>query len=534
MSTKEVKRYGRGKNYKRICLIAPRHPESLWSMQTMVEILGAKTLMPNSALATLMALTPDDVNIEYVLYDENVSKIDFDLECDLVAITGATLHSERIHELCKMFREKGRPVALGGTYASIEADECKGLIDYHFIGEAEHIWPIFLRQWVNKKAEKVYEQVEHIDIKNSPAPDWSLINSNDYVNISVQTSRGCPNRCDFCDVIRHAGRVYRTKTVDQILVEVQSAHKIGARTIFFSDDNFLGNKQFTTELLSRLIQWNVAQTRPLSFSTQISVHVADDESLLKMFSDCRFSMLFLGVETVREASLKEVNKTQNLKHDIYERIKRISHFGVVPFLGLIVGFDNDDNSVFDDLYSFIKSTNSPIAGISLLNAPKYTPLYERLKKEGRIAGDSFSGEWQLHTNIIPKQMSIDELTRLYWDFFRRIYEPESFETRLEQWLKNIEYSNIAYNNKKGDIRQLWFGYRIFKHFIFKEKPEIRSLFFRTMKKIWTINPKLMRRFFTLITQYSHFYNFVNRQGSRSIDKSLPKGTTGCTPPVTRE
>jgi radical SAM superfamily enzyme YgiQ (UPF0313 family) len=511
MKPKKTKRYGKGENFEKICLIAPKHPENFWSMQGTADILGAKTLMPNSALATLMALTPDDVNIEYVLYDENVSKIDFDFECDLVAITGATLHAERIHELCKIFREKGRPVALGGTYASIEADICKDLADYHFIGEAEYTWPRFLRQWVNGKAEKVYVQAEYVDMKGSPAPDWSLINANDYVNISVQSSRGCPHQCDFCDVIQYAGRRYRTKTVDQILVEVRNAHKIGARTIFFSDDNFLGNKQFTRELLSRLIEWNVAQTRPLSFSTQITLQVADDENLLKMFSDCRFSVLFLGVETVREASLKEVHKTQNLQYDMHERIKRISRFGIVPFIGLIVGFDNDDYSVFDELYSFIKDTNSPIVGISLLNAPKYTPLYERLKKEGRLTGDDFSGEWQLYTNIIPKQMSRDELIRLYWDLFRKIYEPEFFETRLEEWLKNIEYFNIAYNNKKADSKQLLFGYRVFKHFIFNENSKVRALFFRSMKKTRRINPKLMRRFFSLITQYSHFYHFVNRQ-----------------------
>ncbi|MFC1816635.1 DUF4070 domain-containing protein, partial [Thermodesulfobacteriota bacterium] len=509
MNLKKTKRYGKGENYKRICLIAPRHPENFWSMQGTVDILGAKTLMPNSALATLMALTPDDVNVEYVLCDENVATINFDLECDLFAITGATLHAQRIQEFCKIFREKGRPIALGGTYASIEADECKGLADHHFIGEAEYTWPRFLRQWAQNKAEKVYEQAGHIDIKDSPTPDWSLIDVNNYVNITVQTSRGCPNRCDFCDVIQYAGRAYRTKTIEQILGEVRNAHRIGARTVFFSDDNFLGNISFTRELMPRLIQWNLAQTRPLSFSTQITVQVADDENLLKMFSDCRFSVLFIGVETVREASLKEVHKTQNLKYDIYERIKRISRFGILPFLGLIVGFDNDDNTVFDDLYHFIKDTNSPIAGISLLNAPRYTPLYDRLKKEGRITADDFSGEWQLHTNIIPKQMSRHELIRRYWGLFRKIYEPEFFETRLEQWLKNIKYSNIAYNNKKVDWKQLMFGYRIFKHFILNESSTVRSLFFRTMIKTWKIDPKLMRRFFTLLSHYGHFYSFVN-------------------------
>jgi len=198
-----------------------------------------------------------------------------------------------------------------------------------------------------------------------------------------------------------------------------------------------------------LIDWNVNQTRPLSFSTQITVQVADDEALLKLFADCKFSMLFLGVETVREESLKEVHKTHNLEHDIYERIKTVSRFGIIPFLGLIVGFDNDDKSVFDDLNRFIKKTYSPIAGISLLNAPRHTPLYKRMQAEGRLIGDDFSGEWQLYTNIIPKQMSRDELISLYWNLFNKIYHPDAFEARLEQWFNNVKYFNTDYINKCG-------------------------------------------------------------------------------------
>lgn len=484
-------------------------------MQGTVDLLGAKTLMPNSALATLMALTPDDVSIEYVLCDENVDKIDFDFNCDLVAITGATLHAVRIHELCRLFRERGRQIALGGPYATINADQCADLANYLFVGEAEYSWPRFLHQWLAGTAEKVYKQSTYIDMKDSPAPDWSLIDVNEYLNLSVQTSRGCPNQCDFCDVIQYVGRRYRTKPIDHILLEVKNAHNVGARTVFFSDDNFLGNKQFTEELLSRLIAWNVKESRPLSFSTQITVQVADDENLLKLFADCRFSTLFLGVETVREESLNEVHKTHNLERDLYERINRISQFGIVPFLGLIVGFDNDDQSVFDDLYKFIKDTCSPIAGISLLNAPRHTTLYKRLQAEGRLIGDDFSGEWQLYTNIIPKQMSRDELISRYWDLYHKVYHPDAFETRIEQWLHNVEYTQTNYFNKKFDPKQLRQGYRIFKHFILNEAPEVRTLFFRVLVKTWKKNPKLLRRFFTVLTQYSHFYGFVNRQMSHS-------------------
>ena len=516
MNRAKFKHYGSKKDFKKIYLIAPRHPDNFWSMQGTADILGAKTLMPNSALATLMALTPTGVNIQYALADENVAAIDFEFTCDLVVITGGTLHSKRIHELCNEFRKRGKQIALGGTYASIEYDRCDGLADYHFIGEAEYTWPLFLKQWTEDKTEKIYKQEHYVDMKDSPAPDWSLIRAGDYVNISIQTSRGCPNQCDFCDVIQYVGRRYRTKSIDQIMQELQNALDIGARTVFFSDDNFLGNKGFTKKLLTSVIAWNVKQSRPLSFSTQITVQVADEDELLKMFADARFSVLFLGVETVRKESLDEVHKGQNVEKDIFERIRKISRFGIVPFIGLIVGFDHDDEGVFEELEQFLIATDSPIAGISLLNAPRHTTLYERLKKEKRLTENTFSGEWQLNTNIIPKQMSPERLSFLYWGLFQKIYQPDLFEDRLLQWLKNVEYFSEIYVNKKADPKQMLFGTKIFKHFIVNENRQVRALFFRMLKKTWEINPKLVRRFFTVITQYSHFYSFVNRDRTKKL------------------
>ncbi|MCX5849796.1 MAG: hypothetical protein NTW65_10145 [Deltaproteobacteria bacterium] len=136
MSQIRTKRYGQGNQFKRIYLISPRHPDNFWSMQGTAELLGAKTLMPNAALATLMALTPPGINVEYVLCDENVSELDWNMPCDLAVITGATLHKRRIHELCAGFRQRGIKVALGGAYASINHDLCSNLADFHFIGES--------------------------------------------------------------------------------------------------------------------------------------------------------------------------------------------------------------------------------------------------------------------------------------------------------------------------------------------------------------------------------------------------------------
>lgn len=526
MSIIKSKRFGKGKSCRRIYLIAPRHPNNFWTMQGAVNIIGAKTLMPNAALATLIALTDDDIDVEYVLCDENVSNIDWNMPCNLVAITGGTIHEKRIRELCQAFKENGKQIALGGSFASINRDQCDGLADYLFIGEAEYLWPEFLHHWMDNRAKPVYVQKSFVNMKDSPAPDWSLINAGDYVNINIQTSRGCPHRCDFCDVIQYVGNRYRTKSIEQVLTEVKNAHKTGARFVFFSDDNFLGNKRFTKDLLSALIEWNNLQARPLSFSTQITINVADDDDLLRMLADAWFSVLFIGVETVRKESLEEVRKAHNVKYDIVERIKKISRYGIVPFIGLIVGFDNDDLTIFEDLYQFIENTYSPIAGISLLNAPKKTPLHERLKEEGRLISDDFSGEWQLFTNIVPKNMSYVVLINYYWELFRKIYEPNLFEKRLKKWLENVEYFPEHSSNKKCDIKHIHSFLKTVKYIAFNVDTEMRNYFVKNI--IWTLRkyPRLIRTTLTLLAHYRHFYDFVkdnaldNSEKMEQFDKTL--------------
>lgn len=502
-----IKRYGTGPDPKRILLVAPRHPRSFWNMQGTVELFGATAFMPNSALATLMALTPEGIDVEYVLVDENVRPVNTRTRCDLVAVTGNTIHAVRIRELCRAFSDRGIPVALGGTYASICSRECEGLADHLFVGEAEYTWPRFLRDWFAGEAKPSYVQEGYVDMADSPPPDWSLTRAKDYLNLSVQTSRGCPNNCDFCDVIQYVGRKYRTKSVAQIIGEIENAHAAGARTIFFSDDNFLGRKRFTEELLDAIIAWNSSVARPLSFSTQITMQVADDEDLLKKFADARFSVLFVGLETVRKESLEEVHKSQNVSRDPRDRIEAISRHGIVPFVGLIVGFDNDDETVFGDLDRFIDDAKVPVAGISLLNAPRHTPLYNRLKEEGRLLGDDFSGEWQLHTNVVPKQMTMVELVDRYWKLFRGIYDPERFEARVRKWLVQIDYDPLPYENARNDMTLML---KIFPALwkIFTAPKALRKAFLRNLKWAHQNLPERRANMFILLAEYYHFYKFV--------------------------
>lgn len=478
-------------------------------MQGTVELFGARTLMPNPALATLIALTPASVKVEYRLCEENVGDTLPDVPLDLVAVTGSTLHAQRVEQICAHYRALGVPVALGGTLATIRQDRCRHWADHLFIGEAEHSWPRFLQEWFAGAPAPVYEQAEHVDLRHSPPPDWSLIRAGDYIHLPVQTCRGCPHRCDFCDAVQYLGRKVRTKPVEQVLAEVQNIWSLGHHSIFFSDDNFLGRPSFTRELVAALVAWNRQQEHPVAFSTQITMQVADDEALLRDMADARFSVLFLGLETVREQSLKEVHKAHNLSRDPAARLARISSFGLVPFVGLIVGFDHDDASIFQELEAFLEATDIPIAGVSLLNAPRNTPLYERLEAQGRLLGDDFSGEWQLQTNVIPKGMTAGELRRGYVQLMKRLYDARAFEGRLEGWLARITYFTKIYTRRKQDPRQFLKLARVLAFCVRDAEPAVRKLFLR--KLAWGLrnDPRLISRLISFLGQYRHFKVFAD-------------------------
>jgi radical SAM superfamily enzyme YgiQ (UPF0313 family) len=496
---------------KRIYLINPKTPENFWAMQGTLDIVGKhKTLMPNAALLTLASLTPAGLDIAYEFCDENLALARLDFACDLVAITGYTLQGERMQVLSEAFRKRGVPVAVGGVFATLETGRARAMADFLFVGEAELTWPRFLRDWLGGRAEPLYQQDEFIDLKTSPAPDLSHVQAADYLYFSVQTCRGCPNNCDFCDVVRLVGRKFRTKTIAQILHEVRNAHARGAETVFFSDDNFLVNRAFTVDLLRELVAWNRTLARPLSFSTQATVQIGADEELLKLLADARFSVIFLGLETLSSECLDEVNKGQMARFDPREVVPRISSYGIMPFLGMIVGFDHDTPAVFGDIERFLDETGSPIASISVLNAPKNTVLYQRMQAEGRLQ-EEFRGFWHLTTNIVPKGMTLQELYTGHKALFHNIYEPERFERRMTKWLANVRYLTNLYSTRRKTLHRLPLIARVLRHFLFRVPSPVRRMFWNVVKSAWRTNPRLISRAVSVLVQYWHYYDFARRE-----------------------
>jgi radical SAM superfamily enzyme YgiQ (UPF0313 family) len=500
----------------RVYLINPRNADDFWTMQSSVGAVGCKTLMPNCALATLVALTPKDLDVEYVYCDENVSDLDPETPCDLAAITGYTLHWPRIREIAAAFRERGVPVALGGAFATLNPEQAGEVADHLFVGEAERTWARFLRDWRAGRALPRYEQESHVDMKESPAPDWSLIDGSDYVNFSLQTNRGCPNNCDFCDAVRLVGRRVRTKALDQVMVEIENARAAGAEAIFFSEDNFFAKRSFTRELLTEIVRWNTSIPTPLSFYAQATLDIAESDEILRLLADARFSGIFLGMESTRRECLAEVNKGHIARTDPGELVRRLSSHGIVPFLGMIVGFDHDDESVFDEIEAFLDETASPLAFVSYLNAPENTALHRRMKQEGRLRED-FDGLWHHSTNIVPAGMSNRQLVAGNTELMRRLYDPERFARRLVAWLSGVNYFTDLYGNSKTNYAKLFKIFHILRYCLLHEPPEVRRIFFRVLRATWRIDPRLLKRAVIVMMYYWNFFAFVTDMSSHEAN-----------------
>jgi len=333
---------------------------------------------------------------------------------------------------------------------------------------------------------------------------WELADLTQYAAMSIQFSRGCPFDCEFCNVTALFGHRVRFKTARQIISELDVLYSLGWHgQIFFVDDNFIGNKRYLkTQLLPALIEWR-KNKRGMSFNTEASVNLADDETLMEMMVAAGFDAVFIGIETPDEESLTECNKTQNKNRDLIETVKCIQRAGLQVQGGFIVGFDHDTRSIFQRQIDFIQKSGIVTAMVGLLQAPAGTRLYKRLKKEGRLI-DQFSGDnVDGSTNIIPR-MDLNELREGYRNIMRHIYSPKLYYQRIKTFLR--EYKATKVHNQLD-----------FQHFLALFRSSIRlGVFGKERFQYWKIlfwtlfrRPGLFPLAITLAIYGHHFRKICN-------------------------
>ncbi|MDB5581729.1 MAG: Radical domain protein [Bradyrhizobium sp.] len=398
--------------------------------EAFADATGGWTQVADLSVVTLAALVPSGWAVRLV--DEAISPADLASDADFVAITGKVSQRTRMIELAAEFRRRGRTVLIGGSFASLNPDDMRPHADVLVTGEIEQLAPKLFADLAAGNWDDRYDGGQ-ADICLSPVPRWDLYPTDRAMAGALQTTRGCPFNCEFCDVIQYQGRKQRHKTIGQVLAELSELHAYGFRNVFLVDDNFTVHRRWARQILEALTEWNHTHADdPVRFLTQASLDVARDADLLDQCRVAGVRTLFMGVETTNEESLRESGKLQNLLLPMNDAISRIVTKGIAVQAGVIVGFDHDGPDIFGTLFEFFQQSPLPDLSIGVLTAPAKTDLYGRLAREGRLIGEVWqtSAGSPFETNIRPARMDRDTLLEGTRQLCTELYLPHFYEKRM--------------------------------------------------------------------------------------------------------
>jgi radical SAM superfamily enzyme YgiQ (UPF0313 family) len=414
-------------------LVYPEWPDTYWSFRHALPFQGKRSAYPPLGLLTVAASLPTDWAKRLV--DTNVRPLkDSDLAwADVALVSGMLVQKEHLLAILARCRARGIRTVVGGPIASGFGDLHR-YADHVVIGEAEELIATLAEDLERGTTKSVYSATQVPAMENSPLPELDLINTKHYSSMAIQYSRGCPFNCEFCDIIEIYGRTPRTKSVAQVIAELEQLYRRKWRgSVFLVDDNFIGNKKNVKQLLPALAEWNDRHRRPFTFFTEASVNLADDTELLMMMKNASFIRVFLGIETPVEASLREAHKMQNTHRSLLDSVRFIQSHGIEVMAGFIVGFDSDPEDVFDRQVEFIRESAIPIAMVGLLQALPGTQLYRRLRHEGRLVSDANGDNINCNLSFVPK-MSTQRLLDGYRSILKRIYAPDAYYDRARRFL----------------------------------------------------------------------------------------------------
>jgi radical SAM superfamily enzyme YgiQ (UPF0313 family) len=512
----------------KILLISPGTPEEIDNLIIrQIPYLYAKAFNAPHAIASVAALTPAEHEI--VLHDEYMRGPSEDYlpgkEFDIIGISVTSNQLKRsltIASACRKYCPSALIVA-GGIGVETLIYKNKDDIDIVVHGEAEETWPRFLEDFQKGDYLKVYKSLTKPDMTKTPPPRWDLLGEDiiHYNSVSVQTTRGCPFDCSFCDVIYTYGRKPRSKTVEQVLEEIRRLSELKVMMVFIADDNFAGDKKYVKELLRKMVELNNSFKIPMGFFTQLDITVAQDEELLQLLADANFYNLMIGVESINEDSLKDMNKKQNMGISASEAIKKIQSFGMAVLTHMIIGADSDSPAVFEKTAEFVQEANIVFHICHPLAAPPGTKMWYDYKRQGRLIiteHEEASDKLDIITNIIPKQMSRIELFEGLANYWDHVYTHEKFFDRAIGFIDGIKYKPKVKPPGLPDVwamRKLIGG--VFKYFIFKADKKDRKTFFKILgkakKDLGFLMPKIiyMYTFFLIDCKRSKYDAMIARE-----------------------
>ncbi|BAU12002.1 radical SAM domain protein [Leptolyngbya sp. NIES-3755] len=489
----------------RVLLLYPVFPQSFWSFEKALELVGRKAMLPPLGLITVAAILPQEW--EFKLVDRNLRNVtEAEWEwADLVLMSAMIVQKQDLLAQIQEAKRRGKRVAIGGPYATSLPNEVAEA-DYLILDEGEITLPKFIEAIERGDTNGTYRSDgNRPDVTITPIPRFDLLDFDAYDNMSVQFSRGCPFQCEFCDIIVLYGRKPRTKSPEQLLAELDRLYELGwRRTIFMVDDNFIGNKRNVKLLLRAMKDWMEEHNYPFHLSTEASVDLAQDDELMELMVESNFNAVFLGIETPDEASLSLTNKHQNTRNSLSDAVDAIARKGLRVMAGFIIGFDNETSGAGDRIVRFVEQTTIPIAIFSMLQALPDTALWHRLKREGRLVENNANLNQSTLMNFVPTR-PLEEVTREYIDGFWRLYDPVNY---LDRTYRHFLKLGAPRHSKK--LRKLtWKVIQAFLIVCWRQGVvrETRWKFWHHLYNILKQNPKVAEHYLAVCALNEHFLDY---------------------------
>jgi hopanoid C-2 methylase len=424
---------------RRILCAFPRYTSSFGTFEHAYPLTdGVRAFMPPQGLLLIAAYLPATWLVRFV--DENIrpaTREDFEW-AEAVFVSGMHIQRQQMNDICRRAHAFDLPVAIGGPSVSACPDYYPSF-DYLHVGELGDATDALIAQLsrdCSRPAQQVkLETVDRLPMTEFPIPAYELAEVKKYFLGNIQYSSGCPYQCEFCDIPGLYGRNPRIKTPQQIIAELDRLRECGMTdTVYFVDDNFIGNRKAALDLLPHLIEWQRKHGYVMRLACEATLNIAKRPEILQKMREAFFVTIFCGIETPDPDALKAMQKDHNMMVPILEGVRTINSYGMEVVSGIIMGLDTDKPDTGDALLAFVEESRIPLLTINLLQALPKTPLWDRLARENRLNHD------ESRDSNVEFLLPYDHVISSWKRCMEIAYQPEKLYARY-QHMVDYTYAN---------------------------------------------------------------------------------------------